>query len=646
MSPAIALVMGDRGSGKTQTLIGQFWSWLQAGVPPARIGIIVRNRYRQRDFWQRLWQTAEQPLTDIQIWRFSALVEQTVMAHYPLLWSEEPLRVGHIPSLVLLSQFLSQTPEALAGLLRTPRFYERLLTRLRLVAENGWSWEAMQQRAQQLNEPLLAQEANLILQRYSSWLHTQHPSLLDEAGRLVAFQTMLTHPHVIEYWKKRYSHWLVEDIEEATPLEQDFFQGLWSEAAADWCYSANPFGGLRRQLGARPAYLQELQQHSQSIVLAEHTSPAIMRLYHRLRQEETPANHGNGFWHILRCREPGAVGERLRPQLEQWRQQGAQPQDVVLIGWQLSTPLVLHLHTMTQQLDWSLDVFQSSRSVQSDPLVQTLLALLRLVLWHRVKENPAIPPLKGWDFYQIYRVCGQLDPFVAIQLFHQWRGQPQEREQWGQYLREHAQDSPALARLYATIPECRERYLTSALPDVFSLTHYLFTHLLLPILSDFAVEHHQALHIFLAMVSQYADLQAVMAETETRFIAQMLSGDIAAALPQEPPLEHPAMKLMTASKLCETGLESKYQIWLDITADHWHHSEHHPLLNAHLLSRSRTAEQPWNLAEDEQLMRHKLAALWRKGLQYCQKEAVMVVFEHDHLGRKQYNMEIVQALQA
>lgn len=638
--------MGDRGSGKTQALLSQFWSWMQAGVPAARIGIVVRNRYRQRDFWQRLWQTAEHPLTDIQIWRFSALVEQVVMPHYPLIWSEEPLRVGHIPSLVLLSQFLSQTPDALAGLLRTPRFYERLLNRLRLAAHNGWSWEEMHQRAQQLNEPPLAQEANHLLQRYRSWLNDQHPPLLDEAGRLEAFRHLLKHPPVMEYWQKRYSHWLVDDIDEATPLEQDFLQGLWSESTAEWKYSANPFGGLRRQLGAHPEYLIALQQFSQTQVLPEQTPPAIIRLYHHLRQEEADASPADGFWDIQRCREPGAVAERLRQQLEQWQQLGAQPQDVVMIGWAISAPLVLHLQTMAQQLDWPLDVFQSSRTVQSDPLVQTLLALLRLVLWHRIKENPAIPPLKGWDFYQIYRVCGQLEPMVATQLFHQWRDQPQEREQWGRYLREHAQDSAALARLYTTIPECRERYLTPELPDVFHLTHYLFTHLILPILPNFSTEHHQALHVFLAMVSQYAELQPIMAETETRFIAQMLSGDIAAALPQEPPLERPAMKLMTASKLCEIGLESPYQIWLDISADHWYYSEHHPLLNAHLLSRSRTATQPWNLEEDEQLMRHKLAALWRKGLQYCQKKAVMVVFEHDRLGRKQYNTEIVQALQA
>ena len=62
------------------------------------------------------------------------------------------------------------------------------------------------------------------------------------------------------------------------------------------------------------------------------------------------------------------------------------------------------------------DVFRGSEVIQRNPLINTLLSLMRLVLWQELQHMPGVPRLTGFEMSQIYSFCTDLDAFTLAEL--------------------------------------------------------------------------------------------------------------------------------------------------------------------------------------------------------------------------------------
>lgn len=631
------LYLGDRGSGKTAALVSQFWRWIDAGVPSERILVLAGHRARHaRLFCQHLLAGRDAPIGPLEVKVFPAFGNELIES-FAWLVESRPLIQLHSPETqFLLRRFYAREGERYFPYVQADRFFFRhLLRRQRRCAENRLDGEELELRTAQLEESPLAAQANDFLAAFSKWLASLNPRLLDVTGQLQLLSQLSLRPEV-QAWAGRWSHWLIDDLDETRPLEQMVYLALGAQAQ-EWVCAGNPHGGVERLLGAYPGFMQDIAADPATEVISlPRTAPnwALAHKFSALIQHQLPEPASLGLRHEVQLSQhPSQMFELMGARLQRLQAAGAAPHEMVCLTWYLDDLSVRQLSAHLQQLGFETEVFRGGETLQRHPLVNTLLSLLRLSLWDHFREA-GIPRLSGFDMAQIYRLCADLDPFTLSRLRFELGD---KLEAWGQVLKEQAGETPALSHLQSTVARIRTGYPRPGLANLYEVARELWQELLLPRLSPEDLGALRSVMRLLALLEQHVRIQeAVQApDADQALMAQLLQQEILEEAEIPARLDNGKVKIVTLYRLCELRYESDYQLWFDLSAPAWNRPINHPIDNSLLLSRAWPLEARWSLEAEDHFIEERLAALVHKGLQYCRRSPFFFASQYDTLAQLQ-----------
>jgi hypothetical protein len=596
-----------------------------------------RNELEQA-FRQQVYQRLEQPIGALNVYLFRTLVLKVIGLFYTLELPVQPHLVNATEARILLRQFhQEQGSHFFRGASLDPALYHNLLSRHRRRAENYFTWDELQARTERLETAAIAAEANAFLAAYSQWLMAAEVPRLDYPLQLELFQRLCLHPQVQQYFQ-RYTHWLIDDIDEARPIEQWAYEHLaWGHA--ECIYTGNPWGGLEQHLGAYPAYLNTLRERPDITLEAQTTTgpyqPLAEKVWHLFSEVPVPPEVAAVTAPLVLVQEPNLMLERMVADMAQLKHQGVAPEQMVMITWALNEQTCLQLSALLERHGLKPDLFRGSQTLQRAPLVQALVTLLQLVLWEPLR---GLPRPKGFDMAQLYRFATELNAFEVAEL-HQRCGD--QLAAWPQALAERLPTLPRLQRLQATVAQQRQQLGSVSVP---ALAETLWDQLIAP--SPLVEQHfdYHALRTFFRALESWHTLQPADLSHWATFFRAVLDGEIAENPDQRHDLSLPHPKLMTLQHLCEIRYPSAYQFWFDLKSPLWLRSDHHSIDNRLLLSRAWPLDLPWSLDLDEQHMDAKLARTFRKGLQYATVEARFYACHYDNTIQKQRFERLIQAI--
>ncbi|MGV3523802.1 MAG: hypothetical protein ACO1RX_06225 [Candidatus Sericytochromatia bacterium] len=604
------------------------------------------RRRHARLFEARLLSQWQRPLGPLQIAVFPEWGRQLLSLFAPEL-DPVPFRLLHTPeTLYLMRRFYQEHGHDYWGSHQADgRFFQHLLRRHWRCAENGLRGAELDQLTAAHEISPLAPQANAFLEAFEIWLQGLRPRLLSVAGQMRALENLAELP-ALHAHAAQWTHWLMDDLDETRPVEQGFYRAL-SRQATLCVMAANPQGGVERLLGAYPEYVQTLQEtpqiHVQHLLSQGPQQVLADTISQILLHQPLPEGRPLPACQVLRYQHPTQMIEALGEAVAGRLREGLPGHEMVCVSWNLSELSSRQLLAHFRQRGIEVDLFRGNETLQRQPVINTLLSLLRLVLWEQLRLDARIPRLTGFDMVQIYRLCAGLDAFELSSLRLRYGDQ---LEAWGHFLRERAPHVLALQRLQQAVAQAREQYGTPALPHLAALARFLWEQLLLPVLSDSTLlgetdfERHtawRAVQQFLGLLERHLPVQEALQDpaADAELMLQLLEEDMLEESSLPPQLQNGRPKIMTLYRLCELRYQAQQQFWFDLTSSGWVQPVNHPLDNALLLSRSWPTGQDWSLDAEDRFIEERLASLVRKGLQYGRQRPIGFACRYDHLAQAQ-----------
>ncbi len=267
-----AFLHGQAGAGKTTALLHRLLRLLQERETPYAILVLVAeadDRPRVQAFLQ---QHGTSEPRDLAVTTFTYLAREMVQQFWPLVARPAGFERPFQPPTYLrydMAQLLmwrivrSMISEgAFADLLLRPQqIVSQILDTLNRAALNRLSLEQAEQRQIQswAGDPPDARhlrEAARAAQAFRA--HCRRNSLLDVSLAVRVFDTqLLQHPEFHRYFRERFRHILVDNVEEQTPAGQQFVAGL-LDVVLSAAIVYDEGGGYKQLLSADPAGARRL----------------------------------------------------------------------------------------------------------------------------------------------------------------------------------------------------------------------------------------------------------------------------------------------------------------------------------------------------------------------------------------------------
>lgn len=611
------------------------------GVPSEQIIVVAGHRqYHAEQFKQRLFQVCQQPLGALQLKVFPAWGHD-LLRQYSHLLTIAPARVLRASETLFLLRYFYrlQGPAFFSEPLRADAvFFRHLLRRHQRCAEHLFTYQELSIRSQTLEYAEVAQQANGFLAAFDQWLKAAH--LLGPMGQATCLLELAALPQVQAAFAGFY--WLIDDLDETRPLEQSLYQ-LLGQQARQIVYAANPQGGTERLLGAYPEYLQSLQVDTSIQLEARAAYGPLADKLTALFQHQAPDDEAlQAHAEVQLFQHPTPMYEAMGLQIRQLLQAGTPGDSIVCLTWFLDQATERQLEAHFNKLGIPVEILRGNHTLQRHPLVNTLLSLIRLVLWQALKEDPRLPRLNGLDMSQILEHCARLSPFEVSQLRFVHKDQ---LESWGAYLKTAQQ--PLIKQLQHWVSSLRQAWDEGQLTSLSELALALWKQLLLP---ELALEQReldngfQQLNHLLETLAAFEDFKpALAADFEKELIYQLMQEEILMPVRIQG-LRNRKVKVMTLYRVCELKYESDFQLWFDLSSAAWSRPVNHPLDNALLLSRAWPLEQPWTLAAEEEFTQQRLALTCAKGLRYIQRQAYFYAAQYDLQAKLQLEEQLIEHL--
>ena len=272
-----AFLLGASGSGKTTALQQRVLHLLESGEPAYTILVLVAEPEHKQAYVNAVHQSGLGPYADLNITSYNSMAMNMVNLFWPLVARPVGFTQPYRPPTVLtydLAQLLMWrvvTPMldegAFADLrLRPQQIVSQLLDTLNRAALNSLDLEdaLLRQQTTWAGEP----------ERQRHFLDTAvaartfrrtclENSLLDLALVIEAFDTQLVqHPVFHNYFRERYRHLIVDNVEEQTPAGQNFIAQLMDEAQTT-AIAYDSGGGYKRFMAADPTGARQFHHRCQ-----------------------------------------------------------------------------------------------------------------------------------------------------------------------------------------------------------------------------------------------------------------------------------------------------------------------------------------------------------------------------------------------
>ena len=398
-------VEGPFGTGKTTLAIETLFAWLEDGVPPERILVMVPQRTLARRYLLALREADRGPLGDVQVRTLDGLAQEAVRIYWPLIGREagfsEPEReprfltietaqyaiADFVREAVHRGEFdaISVSPQQIArqiidnlGKAVLMGIDYREIPRLLAAA---WGPERPRRQV------LAYQAAGRVAQAYRQYCLENR--LLDYPLQIELFTRLLEKPEFREQFFSGWSHLIAEHLEEESPLAHDLIRAwLPHLEAALLTYETD--GGYRVFLGADPQGAYALRE----------ICDGVLTLTHSFVMAESPGLEALQAEIAYSLRRPGAkpapkdsdlafrfAFHDYYPQMLEWvadtvarlvYEEGIPPREIVILAPFLSDALRFSLGQKLERRGIPYLSHRPSRALRDEPAARCLLTLVAL----------------------------------------------------------------------------------------------------------------------------------------------------------------------------------------------------------------------------------------------------------------------------
>jgi hypothetical protein len=658
-SDKTSFLIGAAGTGKTTVLQQRLRHLLAQGEPAYTILVLVAEPAHADAYLQGVHQSGLGPYADLNITTYNQMAMEMVQLFWPLVARPSGFDKPFLPPTFLsydLAQLLMwhivapmRDGGAFADLrLRPQQIVSQLLDTLNRAALNGLSLDEAVDRQIQTwaGEPERLkhlQQAAAAARQFRHWCRTN--SLLDLSLAVRVFDTQLVqHPTFKQYFRERYRHLIVDNVEEQTPAGQKFVHELLAETVTTAvAYDAG--GGYKRFLAADPDGARSFFgrcQHQFRLEESFTTNTPLISLSHRVENFLQFTSHPTpqaerAIMGVVHGRYRREMITHLTATLHTLiHQQGIHPRDIAIIAPYLDGALRYMLGHACQSAGLPYYELRRRSSPRDEPRVRAWLTWLALAhpQWGRHTTAFDVAEALTLSFHG-------LDPARATLLTDQLY-----RPATAQLLPAAELPAKFAARVGADILALYEElrlWLDEYPPD--SGIDY-FLHALFQLLSQrrFQPEPDVAGAAVCDWLVQAATRmrQSAVAigfqpdEVGSAFIDGINNGLVTANPPQlgDPP-DPNGMMISTIYGYLLAGEPVRVQVWLETAATGWWDIPNQPLSNAFVLAQSYNPEKLWTTDEDMRIRNELLSRIVRGLTARCADGIILATSDLDRRGVRQ-----------
>ena len=654
---------GPAGTGKTTALQQRLLRLLREGEPAYTILVLVAEPEHRDAFFDTLHTSGLGPYAELNVTHYTRLAQSMVSLFWPLVARgagfarpyQPPTFLSYDLAQVLMWRVVNPLlgQGAFANLrLRPQQIVSQLLDTLNRAALNALTleeaiarqartWAGDPERRFHLDDAATA--ARAFRRRCLA------NSLLDLSLTVEVFDTQLVqHPEFHRYFRERYRHLLVDNLEEQTPAGQNFVVGLMGETQTT-AVAGDAGGGYKRFLAADPhgaealrARFDHVYDFTTSFVAPPEMSQLADVVENALLRTRHPVPDAGADGQLL-----GVIGGRYRREMVNnlapvlhslVYDQDVAPRDIAIIVPYLDGALRYMLTQALAEAGLPYRLLRRRTSPREEPRVRAWLTWLALT-----HPEWGVHPAPFDVAEALTLSIASLDPARAQLLVDNL------------YRPDVPELAPAeglperiVARVGAENVELAEELrLWLAARDrgesIDAFLHSLFNELLSqprfrpePDLAGAAVADWLSQAAARLRRAGTAMGLAGEAEAGAAFIDAVNQGLVTANPPDwgEPP-DPNGIVLATIYAYLLAGPPARVQVWLETAAQGWWDIPRQPLSNAFVLVQSRAPEEPWTIEEDFAVRNELLARIVRGLTARCRDGVILASSDLDRRGQRQ-----------
>jgi len=648
-------LQGPAGSGKTTAGVQRMQHLLDSGVPAEAILVVVPQRTLATPYYDALHSPELAPGGQVTVATVGGLAKRMVDLYWPLIAEQagfaHPERKPTFLTLETAQYFMARVVRPLLeqGYFETVvidrnRLLSQVLDDLNKAAVVGFPHTEIGERLKEAwggepSEKRIYDEAQDCASRFREYC-LEH-NLLDFSLQMEVFVKYLwTAPLCRGYLLNRYTHLIVDNVEEDTPVAHDLLR--------DWlshCQSAllifDEDAGYRRFLGADPESalaLGELCDERVTFAKSHVISPDLEALASGLaRSLKRPVEPAKGDVLAALSYE----FHHYHPEMLDWvsdevarliGEEGVKPGEIAVLAPFLSGALRFSLVNRLEQKGVPTRSHRPSRALREEPATRCLLTLTALAhpRWRVTPDTSDVAhalvlAIEGLDLVRAQLLAGIVhrvrDGTATLGSFHQINPEMQDRITY------------VLGGRYESLRHWVEEY-TSA--QEAPLDHFL-SRLFGEVLSQEGYGFHldyDAGEVAANLIESVQKFRWVAEETLAEsekslgqeYMEMVEDGVVAAQYVRSWRLERQdAVLLAPAYTFLMANRAVDYQFWLNAGGRGWWERLYQPLTHPYVLSRHWPRETIWTDADEFASRQEALYRLTRGLIQRCRRRIYLGV---------------------
>lgn len=580
-------IEGPLKSGKSAFLAEKFIELIQSGVSSSEILVITLNSYKKKIFSEKIREKLQENniygLGELPIFTFNGVVYNAIKANWPLIEEIIPDGAGKreiIPNLCGLeaSELLIKScikkinkRESLTETLRDYRSHKnlkhQLLRRQTLITNNCLDKSEIQSRSDILGEQMGKQAQDVLeeFRKLSTGFRTF--DYLKQASTFL----YLIESGKINFDKIKYL--LVDDFDEMAYSAQSFVKKLLPQIK-EFYITLDPQGSSRRgYLCANPDGCDELKVFMPAEILNFCNKKALYNdannLFEAILENKTPDLNNisvveNSIRHVEMLEQ---VFCKIKVLIDNEK---CIPDDIVLVTPFLDGTLKHAIKGFFDKENINFQFLTGSKKIFDDSLVFGTLIILQLV-----NEEWRFKP-KVFEIRSLLTGMLKIPTVFCEEILNNYR-------ETGEIVilsdQQQCWERENLSSLIAILNDLKEEKVPLS-----KQVEKIFSSLILPNLDE-----NSDTEDFNRMVESLLDFEKLMQRTKTSenkvFLEKewliLMKDTVVSDNPSSAPeIKENCVKIATPQKVIDLELESKYQIWLDISNISWVKDDTGPLYNA------------------------------------------------------------------
>ena len=664
---------GPAGVGKTTAGVARLLRLLKAGVPARFILVIVPQRTLAAPYRQALQRPTVEAGGQVTVSTFGGLARRMVDLFWPLIAREagfaHPDRLPLFLTLETAQYYMARLVQPLleegyfeSAIIDRNRLYSQVLDNLNKAAIIGFPQTEFGERLKaawggEQSQRRIYDEAQACATKFRDYCLAHN--LLDFSLQLEVFvKHVWTLPLCRDFILKTFSHLIVDNVEEDTPVAHDLLRE-WLPHCSSALLIYDQDGGYRRFLGADPESgraLEDLCEERTSFTESFVTSPNLQAFAQHLNPSQRPRQEipAEGVRDVLAYEY-----HRYYPQVLDWvadqiadlvHGQNVLPAEIAVLAPFMPDALRFSLTNRLERHNIPTRSHRPSRALRDENATRCLLTLAAIAHpeWNFCPSKfelvyALVQAIDGLDLVRaqllaeiVYRVSNGVPALISFDGIN-----PIMQERLTYLLGERFERLRTWIEAYTEgEPEALDHFMSRLFGELLSQKNFGFH------------RDYDAGQVAANLIESIRKFRRVLRGSDfddrslgQEYVEMVQDGVVAAQYVGSYQVRaEDAVLLAPAYTFLMTNRPVDYQFWLDVGGRGWWERLYQPLTHPHVLSRRWPRDAVWTDADEVAARNDALSCLNMGLIRRCRRKIYLGLSELDAGGREQKGQQL-QAIQ-